>query len=80
MKKSVIYTAAGILLGMAIGGGVAFASGGPSIQGIYGYLAGNPVYKVDLEASSGLFVGGCPNGQTLTSMPMANGGHVLHCK
>lgn len=81
MKKMIAFAALNIALGLAIGAGAAIAAAGaPAVQGIYGYFGGNPVYLVALEASSGLFVSGCPSGQTFTHMPMANGGHALLCK
>ncbi|MFA7431104.1 MAG: hypothetical protein WCZ23_13180 [Rhodospirillaceae bacterium] len=80
MKKTISLLALGALVGGGLGIGVAVAAGEPSIQGIYGYFAGSPVYKVVLQANSGVFVDVCPSGQTLTSMPMANGGHALLCK
>ncbi len=81
MKKSLSIAVLAATAGLAIGAGtVIAASGAPAVQGIYGYFAGNPVYTVALEASSGLIVLGCPGGQSLTTMAMANGGQTIYCK
>lgn len=81
MTKSLSATAVAAAIGLLIGAGAAIAaSGAPAVQGIYGYFAGNPVYVVALEASSGLIVTGCPSGQSLSSMAMANGAQTILCK
>jgi hypothetical protein len=80
MKKTISLVVLGVLVGGGLGVGAAVAAGEPAIQGIYGYFAGNPVYRVTLQASSGVFIDLCPSGQTLSHMPMANGGHALLCK
>lgn len=80
MKRSISLVVLGVFAGLGIGAATAVAGAAPVVQGLYGYLAGVPVYSVDLPASTGVYVGGCPPGQSLNSPKMANGGHVLLCK
>lgn len=80
MKRSVFHVVLGVLIGLGIGAATAAAAGAPVIQGIYGYLAGVPVYSVDLPANSGIHVGTCPPGNSLTYTGMANGAHVILCR
>lgn len=70
MKKVMGGMAAGIVIGLAMGGGLAIAAGEPPVlQGIIGSVQEMPMYQMFLPARTALYVGPCPPGHTMKSAP-----------